>query len=100
MAVDMFLKFDNIKGESQEEGHKDWIEIESFSWGLSQTGSFGTGGGGGAGKASLHDLSFTHRLDKASPQLMLACCTGKHIPSAVLAVSKATEGKKQDYLIY
>ena len=53
MAVDMFLKLDGIKGESADHKHKDEIHIESFSWGLSQTGAHGSGGGGGADKVLL-----------------------------------------------
>ena len=91
MAVDMFLKLDGIKGESKDKGHPDEIHIESFSWGLSQTGAHGSGGGGGAGKVSVHDISVTKFLDKASPELMLACCNGKHIKEGLITVRKAGE---------
>jgi len=91
MAVDMFLKLDGIKGESKDAKHKDEIHIESFSWGLSQTGAHGAGGGGGAGKVSVHDISITKFLDKASPELMLACCNGKHIKEGLITVRKAGE---------
>ena len=91
MAVDMFLKLDGIKGESKDAKHKDEIHIESFSWGLSQTGAHGAGGGGGAGKVAVHDISVTKFLDKASPELMLACCNGKHIKEGLITVRKAGE---------
>jgi type VI secretion system secreted protein Hcp len=91
MAVDMFLKLDGIKGESKDHKHKDEIHIESFSWGMSQTGAHGTGGGGGAGKVHVHDISITKHLDKSSPGLMLACCNGKHISEGLLTVRKAGE---------
>jgi len=91
MAVDMFLKLDGIKGESQDAKHKDEIHIESFSWGMTQAGTHGAGGGGGAGKVSVHDISITKLLDKSSPELMLACCNGKHIPSGLITVRKAGE---------
>ena len=91
MAVDMFLKLDGIKGESKDKGHPDEIHIESFSWGLNQTGTGGSGGGGGAGKVSVHDISVTKFLDKASPELMLACCNGKHIKEGLITVRKAGE---------
>jgi type VI secretion system secreted protein Hcp len=91
MAVDMFLKLDGIKGESKDAKHKDEIHIESFSWGLNQTGAHGAGGGGGAGKVSVHDISVTKFLDKASPELMLACCNGKHIKEGLITVRKAGE---------
>lgn len=91
MAVDMFLKLDGIKGESKDHKHKDEIHIESFSWGLSQTGVHGAGGGGGAGKVSVHDISITKFLDKASPELMLKCANGTHIKEGLITVRKAGE---------
>jgi type VI secretion system secreted protein Hcp len=89
---DAFLKIDGIKGESKDAKHKDEIEIESFSWGANQSGT-AFGGGGGAGKASFQDFSFVMQQTKASPQLMLACASGKHIKEAILTARKA--GKEQ-----
>jgi len=97
MAVDMFLKLDGIKGESIDHKHSGEIHVESFSWGLSQTGAHGTGGGGGAGKVSVQDISMTKYLDKATPSLMLHCCNGKHIPTGLITVRKAGE-KPVEYL--
>ena len=97
MAVDMFLKLDGIKGESQDHKHKDEIHIESFSWGMSQTGAHGAGGGGGAGKVSVHDISVTKFVDKSTAALMLACCNGKHIANGLITVRKAGE-KPVEYL--
>ncbi len=97
MAVDMFLKLEGIKGESKDAGHKDEIHIESFSWGLTQQGSFNVGGGGGAGKVNVHDISISKALDKSSPTLMLHCCNGKHIASGLVTFRKAGE-KPLEYL--
>jgi len=97
MAVDMFLKLDGIKGESQDHKHKDEIHIQSWSWGMSQTGTMGTGGGGGAGKVHVHDISITKAVDKSSPALMLHCCNGKHIPNGLVTVRKAGD-KPLEYL--
>ena len=98
MAVDTFLKLGDIKGESKDSKHGGEIEVLSWSWGLSQTGSMSYGGGGGAGKANFSDLNFMHNIDKASPVLMLKCATGEHIKEATLVSRKA--GKtQQEYLI-
>lgn len=97
MAVDMFLKLDGIKGESLDSKHKDEIQIESFSWGLAQVGSSAHGSGAGAGKVNVGDISISKVLDKSTPELMLACCTGKHIPSGLITVRKAGE-KPLEYL--
>jgi type VI secretion system secreted protein Hcp len=98
MAVDVFLKLGDIKGESKDSAHKGEIDVLSWSWGLSQTGSMGHGGGGGAGKANFNDLSIMHAVDKASPVLMSKCATGEHIKEATLVSRKAGKGQ-QEYLI-
>lgn len=96
-ASDYLLEIDGVKGESKDDKHKGAIEIESFSWGVSNLGS--SGGGGGTGKVSFQDLHFTTRISKASPQLMLACATGKHFPSATLFVRKSGGSTNEYYKI-
>jgi type VI secretion system secreted protein Hcp len=98
-AVDYFLKFDGIKGESADAKHKDEIDVESWSWGLTQSGTASGGGGGGAGKVSAQDFHFVMALNKASPALMRALATGQHIKDAVLTARKS--GKSQaEYLTF
>jgi type VI secretion system secreted protein Hcp len=90
MALDMFLDIEGeIAGESQDKTHKDEIDVLAWSWGMSQSGSFHTGGGGGAGKANFQDISVTKWIDKSSPVLMLYCANGDHFESAKLTVRKA-----------
>ncbi len=89
MAVDIFAKVGDIKGESLDDKHKDEIEVLSFSWGLNSTG----GGGAAAGKATFHDLTFVHHVDKASPKLLEACATGAHLKDAVITHRKAGKGQ-------
>ena len=98
MASDIFAKIGDIKGESLDSKHKDEIEVLSFSWGVTNTGAKGFGGGGGEGKATFHDLSFVHNIDKASPVLMQACATGTHVKEATITHRKAGKDQ-QDYLI-
>jgi type VI secretion system secreted protein Hcp len=98
MASDIFAKIGDIKGESLDSKHKDEVEILSWSWGVSQTGSMSYGGGGGEGKASFSDFNFTHHVDKATPVLLKVCATGEHIKEATITVRKAGKGQ-QEYLI-
>ena len=91
MAVDMFIKIGDVKGESQDSKHKEEIDVLAWSWGASQSGSMHLGSGGGAGKVSVQDLSFTKYVDSSSNALLLACCNGKHYPDATLVVRKAGE---------
>jgi type VI secretion system secreted protein Hcp len=89
MAVDMFLKLGDIKGESQDKAHKGEIDVLAWSWGMANSGTAHMGGGGGSGKVSVQDLSFTKYTDSASHALIAHCCDGKHIPKAQLVVRKA-----------
>jgi type VI secretion system secreted protein Hcp len=98
MAADTFAKLGDIKGESLDDKHKDEIEVLSFSWGVANAGSMGYGSGGGEGKATFHDLSFTHKIDKASPVLMQACATGVHLKDGTITVRKAGKGQ-QEFLV-
>ena len=96
-SVDYFLKLDGIDGESQDKKHKGEIDIQSYSMGVTQDGTFSSGGGGGAGKASFQDIHFTKVYDKSSPKLMEACASGKHIGKATFIARKAG-GEQEEYL--
>ena len=91
MAVDIFLKIDDVAGESKDHKHSGSIDVLSWSWGLANAGNAHVGGGAGAGKVSVQDLSVTKYVDKGSTVLALACCNGKHFKQALLTVRKAGE---------
>lgn len=97
MAQDIFLKIAGIDGESQDSAHKDEIDVSSWTWQVLQESNMQQGSGGGSGKATVKDLSFVHNVDRASPNLMKYCLTGKHIPEAKLTVRKAG-GTPLEYL--
>jgi type VI secretion system secreted protein Hcp len=97
MATASYLKVDGADGESTDGGHKNWIDVESWSWGASQPQTMDTGGGGGQARVTLHPLSITARVNKGSNTLFLYCCNGKHIPKVVLEQTKAGE-TQQCYL--
>jgi type VI secretion system secreted protein Hcp len=95
--ADFFLKMDGVDGESQDDKHKNEIELLSFSFGATQPGSAGHGGGAGIGKVQVHDFQMSKYFDKASPKLFEACATGKHTAKVVLTCRKAG-GSQQEYL--
>ena len=99
MAVDMFLKLGDIKGESKDSDHREEIDVYSFDWGMAQSGSMHVGSGGGAGKVAIRNLSINKSMDKASPNLMMACSSGKHYPQATLTVRKAGGTSTVEYLV-
>jgi type VI secretion system secreted protein Hcp len=95
--ADYFLKMDGIEGGATAEGHKNEIDVLSWSFGVTQPGSSGYAGtGAGVGKGQFHDLTITKYLDKASPKLMNACAGGEHKANVVLTCRRAG-GTQQNY---
>ncbi len=99
MASDYLLKIKGIDGESTQDGHDKWIEVQSFSWGESNGGSAGTGSGLGSGKVSMQDFHFVCDYGISSPKLFLACATGEHIGDAELHIRKAG-GKQEVFVVW
>jgi type VI secretion system secreted protein Hcp len=97
MAVDMFLKLDGIKGEAADSKHKEEIDVLSWSWGASNSGTMHVGGGGGSGKANIQDITVTKFVDSSSHKLLRAVSTGQHIKQALLTVRKAGD-KPLEYI--
>jgi type VI secretion system secreted protein Hcp len=86
-ANDMFLKIDGINGESVDRAHDKWIDVYSFSWGLSNAGSV-IGGGGGTGKASFSDLSWMQKVDASTVPIFIGVAKGTHYPKATLDITR------------
>lgn len=85
--IDASLKIDGIEGPADN----GFFDLESFSWGTTQTPTYGCGSAGSvqAGQVSMQDFHFTMKVNKASPQLFLACAEGNHFPKVDLIVRKA-----------
>lgn len=98
MSVDIFMDLKGIAGESMDRSYAGKIDVLAWSWGMSNSGTTHTGSGGGSGKVNVQDLSFTKYVDKASPNLMDACCSGKHIDEGTLIVRKAGGESPVEYL--
>lgn len=98
MAVDMFIKIGDVKGESVDATHGGEIDVLSWSWGMNQSGYAHVATGQGAGKVSVHDLTITKYTDKASPTLMQKCCDGSHFSEALLTIRKAGGPSPVEYL--
>ncbi len=89
MSTDIFLKIDGVDGESKAEGHKNEIDINSWSWGMTNSGTAHKGGGAGGGVVSVQDIHFTKQIDKSSSSLMKHCSTGQHFTKATLFQRRA-----------
>ena len=97
MAIDHYIKFDGVDGESVSKDHKGEIEVLSWSWGLSSSAQHASGGGRGAVRGTPEQFTFTHLYDKASPVLASLAAAGRHVKQAWLSARRAGEGQK-DFL--
>jgi len=96
-AVDMFLKIEGIDGESTATAHKGWIDVQSWSWGATQTAGVGAGGGAAVGRLVGH-VTVVKRIDKATPLLFKRCSDGTVL--ALVTVELARSGGGPTYLKY
>ena len=99
MAMDMFIKIGDLKGESKDTTHKTEIDVLAWSWGASQSGTMHVATGGGAGKANVSDLSITKWVDKGTPNLMQAVISGKQFGKATLTCRRAGGDAAVPYLV-
>ena len=94
------LNFDTqIKGACTEPSHKDWITIESYTFGASRYVQINDGERE-TGVAKVSELVLTKLADISSPELFLQSCNGKSLGTATLSVLQtggSTE-KAQEYL--
>jgi type VI secretion system secreted protein Hcp len=89
MAYDIFIDIDGIPGESLDAKYKDKIAVLSYSFGVSQSGTFAYNSGGGAGKSDFTSFTFRKHTDSATHLLFQHCAIGQHIPKVQLIVRKA-----------
>jgi type VI secretion system secreted protein Hcp len=84
-------KAGDVKGESEVEGYKEWLEIDSFAWGTVNPGRLGRHEGT---ESTAQDFNCTMTTCTASPVLMQACAMGDPIKEFKLALVKAVSGQK------
>ena len=85
----VFLKLDGIEGESIVAEHEGEIDVLSWRWQLSATGSMYAGGGTSMEKAIVRPVIITKSIDKSSPLIALTLLKGSAIASAILSVRRA-----------
>lgn len=101
MAFDAFLKIESIPGEAADSKHADWIEVQSFTHGISQPSTvLGLSGGAVSAEKSVHqDFVIVKHMDRASPKLYLACTKGERLPEVKMEITRSEAGQ-QKYFEY
>jgi type VI secretion system secreted protein Hcp len=76
MAI--YLKYEGIDGEATEHGHKKWIEISSFQFGIGRSIHTRTGASQSRehSEPTVSEVTISKHLDHASPKLFVESCTG------------------------
>jgi type VI secretion system secreted protein Hcp len=96
--TNIYLKLDGLNGESMDDEHKDWIEVESWSWGVDNPASFAQGQGGQSTQAHVSAINVVKNCDAASVAMYKACTTGKHIPKGTLSCLKLDGDSRIEYM--
>jgi type VI secretion system secreted protein Hcp len=70
----IFLKYDGIDGDVTTAGHEQWIEVNTFQWGVGRgiTNSDGSGADREADTPSVSEIVVTKDTDSATPNLFRA----------------------------
>jgi len=91
----------DVKGESNQSGFENKIELLSFSHGVAMqiTGDISTSERT-SGKSNHQDMTVTKYLDSASPVLYQRCCEGKIFPQAEIIIGRNDSGAVVELMRY
>lgn len=91
-----YLKIGDIKGESTDASHKDWINLISISQGLTRPMASGISGATRQrASVSCGDVVCTKEMDASTPKLIQAVCDGENFPEVLIDVCTSTGGKER-----
>ncbi|MFI4974495.1 MAG: Hcp family type VI secretion system effector [Caulobacterales bacterium] len=102
-AVDSFIWFDGVEGDSKDPSHKGSFEIKDFSLAVEHpTTTVGSAtGGAGAGKAKFQEFTIKRLTDRASPDFFKrAAASGQHFTQVRLELRKAGHGESKPFMEY
>jgi type VI secretion system secreted protein Hcp len=94
--TDYFLKLEGIKGEAQDDKHRDEIEVLSLQYGVTSLGDVGPGEKARPGK--MQDIHITKVSDRSSTALMQFAINGKTIKKGKFTLRKAGEPEPLEYM--
>ncbi len=101
MSIDMFLKIENpsVDGDSTNSSHQDQIDVQSWRWVMGRDHG-GNNGQAASGPFSVHELSVTKRVDRATPVLVHHCAQGTRFESMTLACVRIDSDRRHlNYLL-
>ncbi len=97
----LYLKLGDIKGESPEANHKEWIVVESMSNPIHRSIQGDARGAQRArGTTTLGDIILSRKLDKSSVKIAEAVASGRYFPEAELHLTSVLNGKEESIINY
>lgn len=95
-----FMKLGDIKGQATDDGHKDWIIIQSMSAPIQRTiPENARDQQRTQGSTSLGDIACVRELDKSSTKLQEACANGRFFKDVEIHLCATVKNKQEPYLI-
>jgi type VI secretion system secreted protein Hcp len=92
------LKLEGVEGESVQKGHEKDMEIDSWSWGVSNAANL-SGGGSGSGKAQFSAIHISKSYDKSTSVMAKKCATGNHFATASISQRKGGGDQLEFFVI-
>jgi len=95
--ANIFLDFKGkkkVEGETTSKGFEKQLEIDSFTFGVSNPRAASVSGVGGQseGTASLSSVTISRAVDKASPTVFQGCCAGDVWDEVFIRARRTTSG--------
>ena len=83
MAI--YMDYNGIKGDVEESGHKNWVELSSFKWGFGRNVSLQVGSGADREPSlpGFDAITIAKPNDVASGKLMQEALTGKGVVAKI-----------------
>ena len=98
----LYMKYGSIKGAVTTDGFKDWIELNSFQWGVGR--AIGTAARGSTSREhsepNLSEVTVTKLSDVSTPKLFLDAVAGKLDSKVTIKFTTTTKGKVETFLTY
>jgi len=98
MSFNAFVNFGDIKGESTDKDHKDWVTMTGYEQGVAVPQH------AAAARASttpqLSEFKIHKLVDAASPKLYEACCKGTHLPNVTIELYKTGKDRPVKFLSF
>jgi type VI secretion system secreted protein Hcp len=99
--VAIYMKFGEVKGDVTTADYKDWIELNSFQFGVSRAVSSGAGGATRESSApSISEIVVSKYLDSSSPKLYQDSLAGTFDTKVTIKMTSTTKNKVETFLAY